>query len=189
MLGRHYADPIASLRQSLSVSQRSSCKVSVAANKVRAARSFGIMTRTESEVCLELQFPTRKRRCFITTVEMPRFIEALEQEGSEYGRHGIWLLLFTGLRMRELVSAKWADIDRDMGTLFIGLTKNGDPLLAPLSEAAIERLQMIPRIADNPYIICGRNPGDHFKDLRTVLQRVLARAGLQNIRIHDLREP
>jgi integrase len=132
-------------------------------------------------------FPTRKRKRFITTVEMPRFVEALEQESSESGRHGIWLLLFTGLRTTELLKAKWADIDWEMGTLFIGLTKNGDPLLAPLSDAAVARLQMIPRIAGNPYIICGKNPGDHFKDLGPVLKRVLTGAGLENITIHDLR--
>lgn len=47
--------------------------------------------------------------------------------------------------------------------------------------------QMIPRIEGNPYIICGRNLCDHFKDLGDVLARVLARAGLENITIHDLR--
>lgn len=132
-------------------------------------------------------FPIRKRKRFITTVEMPRFVEALEQESSEYGRHGIWLLLFTGLRTTELLKAKWADVDWEMGTLFIGLTKNGDPLLSPLSDGAIARLQMIPRIADNPYILCGRSPGGHFKALGPVLERVLARAGLENVTIHDLR--
>lgn len=134
-----------------------------------------------------VRFPTRKRKHFITTAEMPRFVEALEQESSEYGRHGIWLLLFTGLRTTELLNATWADVDWDMGTLFIGLTKNGDPLLAPLSDAAIARLQMIPRIEGNPHIICGKNRGDHFKDLGPVLARILARAGLENITIHDLR--
>lgn len=134
-----------------------------------------------------VRFPTRKRKRFITTAEMPRFVEALEQENSEYGRHGIWLLLFTGLRTTELLKAKWTDVDWDMGTLFIGLTKNSEPLLAPLSDAAIARLQMIPRIEGNPYIICGRRLGDHFKDLGDVLARVLARAELKNITIHDLR--
>lgn len=133
------------------------------------------------------RFPTRKRKRFITTVEMPRFIEALEQESSECGRHGIWLLLLTCLRMNELLKAKWADVDWETGTLFIGFTKNCDALLAPLSDAAIARLQMIPQIAGNPHIICGKNPGAHLRDLGPVLRRVLMRAGLENLRIHDLR--
>jgi integrase len=133
------------------------------------------------------RFPKRRRRRFITTVEMPRFIDALEREDSEYARHGIWMLLLTGLRMRELLKAKWHDVDWEMGTLFIGLTKNGEPLLAPLSDVALARLRAIPRIAGNPYIICGQKPGDHFKNLGPVLKRVKLRAGLQNLRVHDLR--
>lgn len=133
------------------------------------------------------RFPQRKRRRFLTTAEMPRFIAALEAEDSEYARHGIWMLLLTGLRMRELLRAKWEHIDWDMGTLYIGLTKNGEPLLAPLSEVALERLRGIPRIAGNPFLICGLKLGDHFKNLGPVLGRVKRRAGIENLRVHDLR--
>jgi integrase len=132
-------------------------------------------------------FPKRKRRRFLTTAEMPRFIQALEQEDSEYAKHALWLLLLTGLRMRELLKAKWADIDWDAGTLFIGLTKNGEPLLAPLSDEALARLRHIPRLASNPYIICGKSPGEHFRELGPVLRRILRRAAIENLRVHDLR--
>jgi integrase len=132
-------------------------------------------------------FPERKRRRYITTVEMPELIRALEEEDNEYARHGLWLLLLLGLRSIELLKAKWTDIDWDMGTLFVGLTKNGEPLLAPLSDAAIARLKMIPRIANNPYIICGHKRGRSLTGLGEPLRRVLARAGLQNIRVHDIR--
>lgn len=134
-----------------------------------------------------VRFRERKRKRFITTMEMPRFIQALEQEDNDYARHGIWLLLLMGVRSNELLKAKWVDIDWDMGTLFIGLTKNGEPLLAPLSEAAIERLKVVPRLANNPYIICGRDPGKRLSGLGRALKRVLKRAGMENVRIHDLR--
>jgi integrase len=134
-----------------------------------------------------VRFRERKRKRFVTPVEMPRFIQALEEEENDYARHGLWLLLLTGLRSKELRHAKWEDIDWDMGTLFIGLTKNGEPLLAPLSDAAIDRLRIIPRTADNPYIICGQKLGRPLSGLGAALRRVLKRAGLENIRIHDLR--
>ncbi len=134
-----------------------------------------------------VRFRERKRKRFITTVEMPRFLRALEQEDNDYARHGIWLLLLMGVRSSELLKAKWVDIDWDMGTLFVGLTKNGEPLLAPISDAAMARLKIVPRMADNPHIICGRKPGRHMRGLGTPLRRVLKRAGLENIRVHDLR--
>jgi len=133
------------------------------------------------------RFRKRKRRRFITTVEMPRFIRALEQDESDYPRHAMWLLLLTGMRMREVLKAKWEHVDWDMGTLFVGLTKNGEPLLAPLCEAALSRLKMIPTTSGNPYIICGRDPGTHLKDLRSCLKRVRKRADIPDIRVHDLR--
>ena len=134
-----------------------------------------------------VRFPTRKRKRFITTVEMPRFLQALEQEDNDHARHAIWLLLLMGLRCKELLKAKWQDIDWDMGTLFIGLTKNGEPLLAPISDAAMERFKIIPRISDNPYIICGKLRGQYLRGLGEPFRRTLQRAGLENLRIHDLR--
>src|SRR5688500_9275342 len=97
-------------------------------------------------------------------------------EPNDYARHAIWLLLLTGLRSVELLKAKWADIDWDMGTLFIGLTKNGEPLLAPLSDAAIARLKAILRIDGNPYIICSRKNGRHLTGLGEHLRHALKRA-------------
>lgn len=58
-----------------------------------------------------VRFPERKRKRFITTAEMPRFVQGLEQEENDYARHGLWLLLLMGLRSTELLKAKWVDID------------------------------------------------------------------------------
>src|SRR5882757_6993432 len=73
--------------------------------------------------------------------------------------HALWLLLLTGVRRNEILAAKWADIDWDNKTLYIGKTKNGEAVLTPLGRAAIARLKIIPRLHDNPYIICGELPG------------------------------
>ena len=132
-------------------------------------------------------FPERKRRRILTTAEMPRFTEALDGENSDYARHAIWLLLLTGLRCNELLKAKWKDIDWDNGTLFIGLTKNGDPLLSPLTDQALDQLRAIPRIEGNPHIICGGKAGQHLTAVREPLRRTLTRAGIENLRVHDLR--
>ncbi len=51
----------------------------------------------------------------------------------------------------------------------------------------MDRLKVIPRISDNPYIICGRRKGQHLHGLGEPFCRTLKRAGLVNLRIHDLR--
>lgn len=132
-------------------------------------------------------FPVRKRRRFVTTTEMPRFLQAVEYEESEYARHAVWLLLLMGVRLKELLRAKWEHIDWDANTLFVGFTKNGDPLLAPLSQSAIERLKQIPRQDGNPHIICGRDQGQPMFNMRKAWVRIRTAAQMPDLRIHDLR--
>jgi integrase len=121
----------------------------------------GLVSKDHANPALGIiRFPERTRKRFITTVEMPHFIRGLEAEDNEYARNGLWLLLLLGLRSKELLNAKWRDIDWETGTLFIGLTKNGKPLLAPLSDAALARLKTIPKIGNNPHIISAKSRVD-----------------------------
>ena len=45
----------------------------------------------------------------------------------------------------------------------------------------------IPRIEDNPWVITGKLPGDHLKNLDQIWLRLRPRAGLDGVRIHDCR--
>ncbi len=132
-------------------------------------------------------FKEEKRRRYVTPAEMPKLAEAIDAESNEYARHALWLLLLTGLRRNELLHAKWNDIDWEQRTLYVGKTKNGDPVLAPLSRAALDRLKRIRRIDDNPYIICGAIDAQPLVNLRKPWTRVRKSCGLDDVRIHDLR--
>ena len=48
-------------------------------------------------------------------------------------------------------------------------------------------LSAIPRDDDNPWVIAGRLPGSHLTDLQRPWRRIRKRAGLEDVRIHDLR--
>jgi integrase len=132
-------------------------------------------------------FPEFKRRVFVTTEQFPKLAREINAEISEFAAHALWLLLLTGVRVSELLQARWSDVDWDQRTLSLGRTKNGEPLLAPLSLAAIERLRAIPRLDDNPFIICGTQPRQPMKGLDSPWHRVRRAAGLEGVRLHDLR--
>ena len=152
------------------------------------AETWGLVPRGFPNPCAGIEeFPERKRKVYVTGEQMPALARAIDGELNEHARHALWLLLLTGVRKKELLRAQWRDVDWDRRTLAIGRTKNGEPLLAPLSTAAIERLKMIPRIEGNPYVICGPLTGQPLKDLRSAWTRVRAAAGLEDFRIHDLR--
>jgi len=133
------------------------------------------------------KFREFKRKVFVTSDQFPALARALNAEEGEFARHALWLLLLTGVRLNELLKAQWSDVDWTQRTLSLGRTKNDEPVLAPLSHAAIARLKAIPRLNANPYIICGKLPGQHLKNLRSAWIRVRAAAGLTNLRMHDLR--
>lgn len=59
--------------------------------------------------------------------------------------------------------------------------------LIPIGEAAINVLKSIPRRADNPYVIIGTIEGQHLTDMQKPWRRLRSRAGLDDLRIHDLR--
>lgn len=133
------------------------------------------------------RFAERKRRRYVRTEEMPRLARALESEPNDFAREALWLLILIGVRKSELLNAKWTDIDWAERTLYVGQTKNGDPVLAPLSRAAIARLKRIPRVEGNPHIICGTVDGNALVNLNKVWLRVRKDAELEDVRIHDLR--
>jgi integrase len=151
-------------------------------------RTWGKLPKDAANPAVGIEpFPEKKRRRYVTTAEMPKLAKAIDAEDNEFARHAIWLLLLTGVRRTELLKAKWSDIDWDLRTLYVGQTKNGEPVLAPLSNAAITQLKMIARIEENPYVICGKINGQHLKNLRPAWVRVRTAACLEDVTLHDLR--
>lgn len=63
----------------------------------------------------------------------------------------------------------------------------GSAKVVHLGQPAIEPLLAAERIDDNPWVIIGTLEGKRLGDLQPFWQRIRARAGLKDLRIHDLR--
>ena len=59
-------------------------------------------------------------------------------------------LLLTGMRKREVLDAKWADIDLQAKTWFLPDTKSGKPRVVLLSDVLVSMLQAMPRSGETP---------------------------------------
>jgi integrase len=128
---------------------------------------------------------------FLSEDELSRLGVALanaEASGavSLYAIVAIRLLLLTGARKGEILSLQWEWIDFERGIIFLPDSKTGmKPIF--MSAPVMQILSELPRMTDNPYVICGEHQGSHIKDLKRTWNRVRVDAGLQSLRLHDLR--
>jgi integrase len=81
---------------------------------------------------------------------------------------------------------KWEYVDFPARALRLPDSKTGAKTVH-LGRHALEVLEAAPRTAANPWVITGTNAGAPLYDLQPFWQRVRARAGLKDVRIHDLR--
>lgn len=148
--------------------------------------------RGEINPCTGIErFVEKKRRRYLSTAELGRLGEALaafETEGgvSPHPIAAIRLLLLTGARLGEILTLRWNYVDRERGCLKLPDSKTGAKEIH-LNEAAFAVLDAMPRELDNPYVIVGQRSGGHLVNLEKPWQRVRARAGLDDVRLHDLR--
>ena len=56
-----------------------------------------------------------------------------------------------------------------------------------LGEAAVALLEALPRVTGNQYVIVGKKENTHLTDLQHPWRRIRKAAGLEDVRIHDLR--
>ena len=94
--------------------------------------------------------------------------------------------MLTGCRRNEILTLRWEDVDLEVGELRLRDAKTGARSVA-LSPAARKVLATLPRLRDNPWVIAGPRPGRHLSNLNGRWLVVRARAGLEDVRIHDLR--
>ena len=95
--------------------------------------------------------------------------------------------LATGIRIGNVLSLRWSQIDRDNLIIKLPKTKNKKAIQLPLNDWALDILKIVPRHIKSPYVFCKLN-GEHYKDVRQGFKNALKNAGLDTtIRIHDLR--
>jgi len=132
------------------------------------------------------KFKSRDR--FIQPEEMPRFFAALDKEPNERLRDYILIALYTGQRKRNVLAYRWDNIDFENKTLYIPMTKNGEPQRIPLPSQAVEILERIRETNKSEWVFpSDTSASGHLEEPKKAWKRLLKNANLQNLRIHDLR--
>ena len=106
-----------------------------------------------------------------------------------YQAAAIRLLILTGCRLGEILGLEWRQVDLINNRLLLDRhkTDNKGVKAVPLNQLAQKVLHELPRIDGNPYVIVGRNDTNHLVNLQKPWRLVRKEAGLEDVRIHDLR--
>jgi integrase len=158
------------------------------------------------------QFKEHRRERFLTGGELERLGAAMREaetkgipwgvnEGKPKAKHlpkaknrftkispfaaaAIRLLLFTGCRLREILHLRWEQVDLERGLLFLADSKTGRKTVI-LNAPALAVLTGLDRLGS--YVVPGDDPEKPRADLKRPWEAVARRAGLEGVRLHDLR--
>ena len=158
---------------------------------MRAAMNWNIRTGYISGenpwACLHhMRIKSRER--FLQPAELSRFFAALSVESDDLIKDFIFLSLYTGARRTNVLGMRWEDINFDLALWRIPITKNGDSQTVPLTNSAMEVLKRrFDARTQDEWVFPGKGTGNHFVEPKRAWHRLLERAKIENLRIHDLR--
>ena len=165
--------------------------VSALSRMINRAEAWGLVPSGSNPCRFVTRYRTRRPERFLTEEEFRRLgaaLDAVEAEGGipVHAAAALRLLMLTGCRCGEILTLRWEDVALARSEIRLRDSKTG-PRVVPLSPAAARVLAGLPRLAGNPWVIAGREPGERLSHIAHYWYRVRERAGLDDVRIHDLR--
>lgn len=156
-----------------------------------AAETRGEVPKDTNPCRMVAKYRERSRERFLSEPELVRLGRVLAKFGdgtkvSSRAVAAIRLLLLTGCRKNEILTLKWEAVDLEAGELHLEDSKTG-PRTVALSPEAVAVLSGIDRVGDNPHVIPGNVRGKPMRNLNDPWKIVCREAGLEDIRLHDLR--
>jgi integrase len=134
------------------------------------------------------KFSEEKRDRFLHGDDLRAFFASLAQEPHAILRDFFFVSLLTGARRSNVQTARWEDIDFAIGLWRIPETKSGQPVVVPLVAAVVEILRMRHlAAAGSPWVFPSRGKTGHIVEPKAAWARIIKRAGLSDVRPHDLR--
>jgi integrase len=133
------------------------------------------------------QAPRRRR---LSDEEAQTFRRALEGFEPAW-RDFFTLLLLTGARRQSLLTMRWCDVDLELRRWIIpaSWSKNSDEMVVPLtSETSTLLSEMKRRRGSSPWVFpSDKSASGHIEEPKAAWARLLRQAGIECLRVHDLR--
>lgn len=183
---------IASLHHSLRATPYEANRMLALASKVFSlAERWGLRPDNSNPAKNIDRYREAKRERYLSNAEVCRLWQVLNTDAvtkvSPAAIAAIKLLMLTGRRLNEVLTLQWAWVDFEAKLLRLPDTKGGR-LTVSLADAAIALLVELKESAgEHAYVIPGAVEGKPLVNLQKPWCTVRALAGLNDVRIHDLR--
>jgi integrase len=176
-------------------------RVRVKGGKASANRTHGLLSSmlsfaveekliSENPALGVKQFKLKKHDRFLSASETERLGKALStvagEGASPYAIAAIKFLALSGCRKSEALTLQWSWIDFKHRFAKLPDSKTGQKILF-LGIHAVEFLQQLPRVGGSDLVFPSAAGGLVPISIQKIWQRVRAAAGLNGLRIHDLR--
>jgi integrase len=160
----------------------------ILSHMMRLAKQWGVPGAETNPLAGVRQKDSNNRlERYLSPAETQRLKQAVDESPNRMLKYIVALLLLTGCRKRELLDAKWDEVDLDRKVWCIPTSKTGKPRHVPLSDDAVAVLRSIPLIADGTYIVPNPMTGKPFRSIFNSWNSARRTARVPDVRIHDLR--
>lgn len=150
------------------------------------SRDWGFLEHANPAIGIT-RFREASRERFLQADEFPRFFQALADEPNQTVRDYFLLSLLTGARRANVQAMEWTHINFAQATWTIPTTKSGATHTVPLVPEAIRILKAREAHVTGQWVFPGTGQSEHLMDPKRAWKRILKRAGLEDLRLHDLR--
>jgi len=131
------------------------------------------------------RFERQSRERYLLEDEMPAFFQAVNGLRSPVTRDMVMMCLWTGARRGNVAAMRWSEIVKDVWVIPGDKAKKKKPISVVLVPQALAILTR--RRNDNPFVFPSRSKSGHYSWPKAAWASVIARSGLTNLRMHDLR--
>jgi len=163
--------------------------VSILSKMFNLAEDWGLRSDSANPARRIKKFREEEKKRYLSDDEQIRLgnalAEALETgQETPYAVSAIYLLMLTGCRLGEILTLKWEFVT--FRHLELPDSKTGRRRI-PLPREASDIISALPRRDGNPYVILGETEFGHLVNLQKTWLRVRKKAGIEDVRMHDLR--
>ncbi len=127
------------------------------------------------------------RTRYLNKEEMKRVLDVLQSMPHNKSALALQLLLYTGARKSEVLTARWENVHIQERTLTVPLAKSGKSHHIPLSDEALEIINHLAKNRQGAWLFPGVSQERHLVSLYPAWNKIRKQLNLTDVRIHDLR--